>query len=131
MKLKNRYAVPLFLVFAVLLTSCFLAGTGFIERFDVMLVDYSVSEDGTELTLQTAVASSMGYTRDFQDLQKDHAHHLTFYSTYGGLNSSFGAKNEFTLALDEADAAVYFARANGDYELILQRDAESGAWVRA
>lgn len=131
MKLKNHHAVLLFLAFAVLMTSAFLVGTGSIERFDVLLLEYSVSEDGTELTLQTGVASSMGYTRDFQDFQKDHAHHLTFYSTYGGLNSSFGAKSEFTLTLDEADTAVYFACANGDYELILQKDAESGAWVRA
>ena len=33
------------------------------KRTDVMLRDYTVSEDGSVLTIKVAVASSMGYVR--------------------------------------------------------------------
>lgn len=51
---------------AIVLIISFLIGTGFMERTDVVLADYSVSEDGTKLILETAVPTSMGYIRGFK-----------------------------------------------------------------
>ncbi len=114
-----------------LIIAGYLMGTGFSKRTDVILIDYSVSEDGAEITLECGVASSMGYIRDFiNDGGGVKPHYLTFYSTCGGLNSSFGAKNEFTLSLDENDTEIYFNRPGKGYELVLLKNEETGEWER-
>lgn len=73
----------------------------------------------------------MGYIRGFKDVGgREKPHYLTFYSTFGGLNSSFGAKNEFILELGENDSEIYFNRKDGGYELVLQKNIETGEWVK-
>lgn len=125
--MKKRLTVILAIVLFILFL---LAGTGFMTRTDIALLDYDLSEDGTVLTFQAGVASSMGYTRGFRDSGGGvKPHYLTFYSTFGGLNSSFGAKNEFVLELAEGDTEIYFNRPGG-YELVLQKD-ETGQWARS
>ena len=119
------------LAVVVVLSSLYFVGTGFFERSDVYLGDYSVSEDGTELTFNASVASSMGFIREYKDNGGGvKPHYLTFYSTFGGLNSSFGANKEFVFELDKDDSEIYFKRAKGGYELMLQKNAETGAWER-
>ena len=77
----------------ILLIVSFLIGTGFQKRTDVILGDFAVSEDGSKITLHVGVASSMGYIRNFKDKGGGvKPHYLTFYSTFGGLNSSLGSK---------------------------------------
>lgn len=128
---KKRIFLITIIVIAVLILS-FLLGTGFMKKTDVALGEYSVSEDGTKLTFHTGVMSSMGYIRGFKDNGGGvKPHYLTFYSTFGGLNSSFGAKSEFELELDENDTEIYFGRSDGGYELVLQKDIDTGEWVRA
>lgn len=115
----------------VVLIMSFLVGTGFRERADVVLIDYSVSEDGTKLIFKTAIPTSMGYIRGFEnDGGGVKPHYLTFYSTFGGLNSAFGAKHEFELDLSENDTEIYFNRLNGGYELVLQKNVDTGEWEK-
>ena len=115
----------------VILTASYFIGTGFIERTDVVLTDYSVSEDGTKITLNASVSSSMGYIRGFKNNGGGvKSHYLTFYSTFGGLNSKLGAKNEFVLEVNEDDSEIYFNRADGGYELVLQKNEETGEWEK-
>lgn len=115
----------------VLLTASYFIGTGFIERTDVILTDYSVSDDGTQITLNASVSSSMGYIRGFKNNGGGvKPHYLTFYSTFGGLNSKLGAKNEFVLEVNEDDSEIYFNRAGGGYELVLQKNTETGEWEK-
>ncbi|MBR5236646.1 MAG: hypothetical protein IKW06_04675 [Clostridia bacterium] len=119
------------LAIVVVLSGLYFFGTGFLERMDVLLYDYSVSEDGTKLTFSAGIMSSMGFIRGYKDNGGGvKPHYLTFYSTFGGLNSSFGAKSEFVLELNETDTEVYFKRAKGGYELVLQKNAETGVWER-
>ena len=93
------------LAVVIVLSALYFVGTGFLERMDVLLYDYSVSEDGTELTFSAEIMSSMGFIRGYKDNGGGvKPHYLTFYSTFGGLNSSFGAKNEFVLELDKDDS---------------------------
>jgi hypothetical protein len=129
MKFKTIAAAALAIVLLLVLTFCI--GTWFMKRTDVVLLDYSVSEDGTQLTLRTGIVSSMGYTRGFTDEGGGiKPHYLIFYSTFGGLNSSFGAKNEFVLELGADDTEIYFNRPGGGYELVLQKDPDTGEWIR-
>lgn len=130
--MKNKKLILISVIAViVLLTASFFVGTGFIERTDVILTDYSVSEDGTQITLNASVSSSMGYIRGFKNNGGGvKPHYLTFYSTFGGLNSKLGAKNEFVLEVNEDDSEIYFNRAGGGYELVLQKNTETGEWEK-
>lgn len=115
----------------IILALFILLGTGFNKILDVELFDYSVSDNGNKLTFNIDTVSSIGYIRGFKNtggLEKPH--YLTFYSTFGGFNSSFAAKSEFTLELDEDDSEIYFYRGDGGYELVLQKNVETGEWIK-
>ena len=125
---KKIMAVITIIIFIV---AAFLIGTGLRKRTDVVLLDYSVSEDGTAINLGVQVSSSMGYVRGFKDNGGGvKPHYLTFYSTFGGLNSSFGTVNSFTLEIDSDDTEIYFNRPGGGYELVLVKDEGTGEWIR-
>ena len=123
--------IAIILLVAVTLTVVYFVGTGFMQRYDVVLGDYSVSEDGAELTFSAGVASSMGYIRGYKDEGGGvKSHYLKFYSAFGGLNGSWGAKSEFVLPLGKDDTEIYFARPDGGYELVLYKNEETGLWER-
>ena len=56
MKKKIYLTIAVIVVLMLLMFIC----TGFRKRTDVVLFDYSVSEDGSEISLEIQVASSMG-----------------------------------------------------------------------
>ena len=115
----------------VVLTASFLIGTGFMKRADVILCDYAVVEDGSAISLHVQVSSSMGYVRGFKDNGGGvKPHYLIFYSTFGGLNSSFGTVNSFVLERGKGDTEIYFNRPNGGYELVLVKNIDTGEWER-
>ena len=119
------------IIIVITLITIFLIGTGFSKRTDVELFDYSVAEDGTAITLGVQVSSSMGYVRGFKDNGGGvKPHYLTFYSTFGGLNSSFGTVNAFVLELDPDDTEIYFNRPDNGYELVLIKEEATGEWIR-
>lgn len=127
---KKKIVIVTIIVIGVLVLSFFI-GAGFNRRTDVVLTEYFVSEDGKKLTFNVGVMSSMGYIRGFKNEGGGvKPHYLTFYSTFGGFNSSFGAKSEFELDLDENDAEIYFCRADGGYELVLQKNVDTGEWTK-
>ena len=123
--------ITIIFLIAVTLTAVYLVGTGFMQRCDVALGEYSVSEDGSELTFNAGVMTSIGYIRGYKDEGGGvKPHYLKFYSAFGGINSSWGAKSEFVLPLDEEDTEIYFARPDGGYRLVLQKNEETGLWER-
>lgn len=118
---KKKIVIVTIIVIGVLVLSFFI-GAGFRRRTDVVLTEYSVSEDGKKLNFNVGVMSSMGYIRGFKDGGGGvKPHYLTFFSTFGGLNSSFGAKSEFELDLDENDAEIYFVVQMVDMNLCYKR----------
>ena len=129
---KRILIITTSLITALVMFFCaYFIGSGFNKRYDVVLADFSVSEDGTEITLYTTVPTSMGYIRGFSNSGGGvKPHYLTFYHTFGGLNSPLGAQYEFILELGKDDTEIYFNRAYGGYELVLQKDTVSGEWVR-
>ena len=90
---------------------------------------FVVSEDGKELKFTIAVGSPMGYVRGFKDEGGGvKPHYLKFYSAWGGLNSSIGAKSEYVLKLDPNDTEIYVYHGDSGYSLALKKDIESGEW---
>ena len=127
MKKKIFLTIAVIVVLMLLMFIC----TGFRKRTDVVLFDYSVSEDGSEISLEIQVSSSMGYIRGFKDKGGGvKPHYLTFYSTFGGLNSSFGSINEIELELSRDNTEIYFNRPGGGYELVLMKDFATDEWIR-
>lgn len=114
----------------VLLAGVWFVGTGFIKCGSVNMGNFTVSEDGRTLMFDAGVTTSMGYIRGFRAERIDNVQYLTFYNTFGGLNSRFGAKTKFTLPLEETDDLIYFDMLDGRNLLVLERDAQTGEWVK-
>ena len=114
----------------VLLAGVWFVGTGFIECGSVNMGNFTVSENGNTLAFHAGVTTSMGYIRGFCAERVDNVQYLTFYNTFGGLNSRFGAKTEFTLPLEGNDNAVYFDMLNGENRLVLEKDKLTGEWTK-
>lgn len=106
-------------------------GTGFTKNPNVVIREYSLNEDGSELNFTVGMPFSIGYTRGYKNKGGGiKPHYLNFYNTFGVINSSFGAKFEYVLELDEYSTEIYFNRADGGYELVLQKNIETGEWER-
>ena len=122
---KNRKVI--FVVMIVILT----AAMGFLclggKRDDVMIEDFSVSADGSEMTVHAGVFSSAGYLRKINVSYDDHAVMVDFYSTFG-INNSAGAKNEFVIPLKPDSENILFNRGN-DYYAALAK-GEDGQWYK-
>ena len=126
----NHNAIVAALILVILLVLGFFGFTGSIKRGDVVLVDYHISDENV-LTFSTTITTAMGYTRGYRDSSNEpDAHYLDFYSTFGGFNSKFGAKNTFTLQLDDDDTEIYFRSGDGGYTLMLVKDRASGEWSK-
>lgn len=122
---KNRKVI--FVVMIVILT----AAMGFLylggKRDDVMIEDFSVSADGSEMTVHAGVFSSAGYLRKINVSYDDHVVMVDFYSTFG-INNSAGAKNEFVIPLKPDSENILFNRGN-DYYAAFAKD-EDGQWYK-
>lgn len=125
--MKKKILFILVIIFVLALF--YLVGSGFSNKTSVILIDYSLSEDEKILTLYTSVESSVGYVRSYNDEGGgEKPHYLKFYSTFGGLNSSYGSKNEFVLELSPTDTEVYFYRGDGNYKMVLKKNEYTGEW---
>ncbi len=102
---------------------------GFQKRTDVCLQDFSVSRDGSVMTVKTSLYGSMGFIRAIETKQIVKEIHCSFYRAFGGLNSSFGAENRFEIKLEDSTEKIYFDRGSEPDVLVLERDADTGAWA--
>lgn len=127
--MKKKFILTIIII--VVLIASFFIGTGFMKRTDIVLIDYAVAEEGSAISLGVQVSSSMGYVRGFKDNGGGiKPHYLTFYSTFGGVNSSLLSQNSFVLELGKDDTEIYFNRPNGGYELVLVKNMDTGEWER-
>lgn len=107
-------------------------GSGFQEKYNIGISDYSISADGKTLTFSAGVTTSMGYIRGFKEhFDGKNAHYLTFYSTFGGPNSPYGANEEFTLDLSKNATEIYIKSDNNNYSFIFEKDPKTGEWMRS
>lgn len=127
MKKKIMIIVSVIVTIAILL----FIGTGLTKNPNVVIREYSVNEDGSKLNFTVGMPFSIGYTRGYKNKGGGvKSHYLNFYNTFGVINSSWGAKFEYVLELDEDDTEIYFNRSGGGYELVLQKNQETGEWER-
>ena len=114
------------------IVAVWMIGSGFTVKTSVYITDdFIVSEEEDEITFTVGIGSAMGFVRDYKDEGGGvKPHYLKFYSAWGGLNSSIGAKNKFTLELSPEDTEIYVYHGNGGYDLILEKNSVSGEWQR-
>ena len=129
--MKKKRIKILLIISVIVLAASFIIVTGFTRNPNVEMIDYTVSEDGEELTFTVGIPFSIGYVRGFDDMGGGvKPHYLNFYNTFGVINSSWGARFEYVLPLGEDDTEIYFNRADGGYELVLQKNVDTGEWTR-
>lgn len=110
-------------------------GSGFYRIKSAFIEDFTVSKDGTEMTIRIAVASSIGFVRRVSVHEKDDGELLlNCYSAFGGINGSIGAKWDYVIPLPEnaKSIAVYGDAGDGSgagYKIVLQKN-ESGNWQK-
>ena len=109
----------------IVLAVCFLILGG--KREDVMIEDFSVSADGSEMTVHAGVFSSAGYLRKINVSYDDHAVMVDFYSTFG-INNPVGAEDTFVIPLKPDSENILFNRGN-DYYAAFAKD-EDGQWYK-
>lgn len=124
---KNRKVI--FVVMIVILT----AAMGFLclggRRDDVMIEDFSVSADGSEMTLKAGIAGSAGYLRKVKVRYDDEYKTVLvdFYSTFG-INNPVGAEDTFVIPLKPDSENILFNRGD-NYYAAFAKDAD-GRWYK-
>lgn len=127
--MKKKVSIIISIIIALILI--LFIGTGFTKNPNVEIVKYSVNEGGSELNFTVGIPYSIAYTRGYKNKGGGvKSHYLNFYNTFGVINSSLGTKFEYVLELDEDDTEIYFNRTGGGYELVLQKNQETGEWER-
>lgn len=129
--MKKKKIIILSIALVMIIVMALFIGTGFTKLTNVFLNDYSVSEDGTTLTMNVGIASSMGYIRDYNVKLGGTNKYITFYPCFGGFNSNIGAKNEFEIETPVECDEIYFYHGDGGYTLVLQRNDVTGEWEKA
>lgn len=128
--MKNKKILIIISVIIIFILILFI-WTDFTKNPSVVIRNYSVNEDGSELHFTVGMPFSIGYTRGYKNKGGGiKPHYLIFYNTFGVINSSWGAKFDYVLELDEDDTEIYFNRIDGGYELVLQKNQETGKWER-
>lgn len=120
--------LSIIVVVLLLLYGGYYFGLGFSPRTDVVIVDFKVSEQQDQMTIYTSIASSAGYTRSVKNVSDDpEKMKLKFYSAFGGINGSIGAKSEFDLPLSPECKEIYVLQ-NDAYHLVLEKNQTTGEW---
>ncbi len=117
------------LISVVLLLAAYLVLPGFLPLSAIFVEDYSVSDDGSAITLTVANASSMGFVRTLHAKEDSGTLNLTPIAAFGSINGRILACNTFTFPLSEDTTIIAFYRGKDCFETTLLQD-ETGAWVR-
>lgn len=121
--------LSLIVILIIIVGGTLFVSSGFETRTDVYLQDFSISEDGSVITIKTSLSGSMGYIRAIKTEKANDAIYCSFYCAFGGLNSGIGSKNRFEIQLDESTANIYFDRGKDADDLVLEKDATTNVWV--
>lgn len=122
--------VTIGIIVAVVLCGGYFIGSGFLKNGSVYVKEYSVSGDGREITLDIDTAASVGYIRKMAVSQQMGGKlYIDCYAAFGGINGRIGAKNSFTLPLDEDTTMIGIYRNKNAYQEVLHKD-EDGIWRR-
>ena len=108
-------------------------GTGFQKNTQMNVSDFSLAEDGKAVVIEVRSSSSMGFVRTAKINRgsDDRSVYVSFYSAFGGFNSSIGAKDSFKIPIKEQDTRVFFTRTNNQHDLVLEKNEMTGKWETA
>ncbi len=125
---KGKRIVFITLASIVILAALSVIVPGFTKQGNALITDYSVSEDGTEMTITMGVSSSIGYIRKVAVHQQHGGKlYLDCYSAFGGINGSWGAKNKYVIQLDEETEMIALYCSADCYVPVLEKNA-NGEW---
>lgn len=120
--------LSIIIVVLLLLGCAYYFGVGLIPATDVGISGFQVSEKQDQITVYTFVLSSVGYTRAVKDVSDDpEKMELKFYSAFGGINGSIGAKDEFDLPFSPECKEIYVLLYD-DYKLLIEKNPTTGEW---
>lgn len=126
--MKKKFLISAIAVIVII--AAYIFGTGFIKSQSAFIEDYSVSEDGTQMTIKVAVSSSAGHIRKVSTYQQQGGKlYLDFYSAFGGLNGRLCAKDEYTINIQDETEIIALFRNTDCYEEVLRKNAD-GQWER-
>lgn len=127
---KYKKIIVIALTIVVALAGLYVIAPGFAKQGNVYIADYSVSEDGTEMTITVGVSTSIGYVRKVSEHQQHGGKlYLACYSAFGGINGSWKATKEYTIQIDEETNMIALYRSTYCYDPVLEKDA-NGEWQR-
>jgi len=124
--MKKKILIISIVVVAVIIVGLFVMSGG--SRMDVFLKDFELSQDGKTMTLKVGVSSSAGYVRKMKRTSGSMNYYFTFYSTFG-INSRLGAKDTFTIDIDNNVDEIYFYTGGKGYKKVLELN-DDGEWVK-
>ena len=124
--MKKKILIISIVVVAVIIVCLFVMSGG--SRTDVFLKDFELSQDEKTMTLKVGVSSSAGYVRKMKRTSGSMNYYFTFYSTFG-INSRLGAKDTFTIEIDNNVDEIYFYTGNKGYKKVLELN-DDGEWVK-
>lgn len=124
--MKKKILIISIVVVAVIIVGLFVMFGG--SRTDVFLKDFELSQDGKTMTLKVGVSSSAGYVRKMKRTSGSMNYYFTFYSTFG-INSRLGAKDTFTIDIDNNVDEIYFYTGSKGYKKVLELN-DDGEWVK-
>lgn len=127
MKKPLKKVLIYLLIFIATELLIYLVGTGFIRNRYVAVTDYSVSENGQQMTLTVSVPASIGYVRKVKTHRNGAELCLDFYSAFGGMNGKIGARSSYTVELDDSVSVISVYRGDSGYEYVLVRGYD-GTW---
>jgi len=124
--MKTLWLIP---ASALLLVLAYLILPGFMKKTDAYVDQFTVSPDGSAITLRVGVGGSVGTVRKLAVHQQQGGKlYLNAMAGFGGINGAIGAKNEFTIALDPETKIIALYRGPDCYETILEKTAEGWQW---
>jgi len=113
----------------IIMAGVYIITPGYFKNGNADITDYSVSADGTEMTIK--VEASSGHIRKVAESQQHGGRlYLDSYYAFGGFNGTIGAKDEYTIQLDEDTEMIAVYRNTNCYEPVLEKNAD-GKWERA
>ena len=114
----------------IVLLGVYFIVSGFRKCPSAYIGDFTVSEDGTEMTLKLFSSSSVGFIRKVSVHQQHGGKlYLDCYCAFGGINGSVGAKSQYKISLAKGTGLIALYRAPDCYQEVLKKDS-SGLWQR-
>lgn len=123
---KRKFIIAFLIILIIFIVLYF--NNGFKKRADVILMDYSVLENGSVIKLDIGISASIGYVRSLKLKQKENSIYITFYSTFGFFNNKMGSKGEYEIKVNPKIDKIYFYKGDEKYNLVLQKNELTNEW---